>query len=135
MTRMRRTTDWLRDHVLNEADKTGGNSELCGVVPYDEMLDNAIGALDSVGLDRILSLCGHRFMMGYLRYERFLGIDQDVGYARRASLAIARYARTKNQEDLIDAINYILRELQHPSFEGVHYKATDHEEKANAQPG
>ena len=136
MTRMRRTTDWLRDHLMNEADKIGGNCELCGPATYDEVQTNALSALCSIGMngpEGILNKCLARFKLGYARYERFLGVDQDVGYATRASLVIARYARTLNAEYLIDALNYILRELQHSSWPGVEYHATDHDEGKDAK--
>lgn len=135
MIQMKSIADWIRNHLLNEADKStleGVKScpdhELCGPVDMAWVEERATEKVDSIGIDLILQRCFDRFRMGSIRYERFLGVDRDVGHATRACSAISRYAKTKNTEDLIDAMNYILLELVHPQFEGTQYTPGDHSE-------
>jgi len=75
-------------------------------------------------LDKVVVLAKARLEMGTYRY----GLGADHGkydYRGRIVLKLKRYDATGNKEFLVDALNYVALEFNHPNRTDTFFKAID----------
>lgn len=77
---------------------------------------------------KFLQLMINRLIVGYYRYE-ISRKPTTRNYLLRARKSLQRYEKTGNQEFLMDAANYCMREFDFPSIPGAHYSPGDSQGK------
>lgn len=118
---------WLRRRI-DPGQAVGG-------VTQQSAEDKRDRILGSRWLDWLKKQAGYRLVMGSFRYEAL--DDNGLSYEDKVKLGLAapyyermrakvdEYARTGNQEMLVDAFNYILLELESPSHEAAHFESLE----------
>lgn len=123
-------TEWLRSRLLQDV-----------FITDQALRDKAERRTAKLFADEhirfILKEMQARIMMGTYRYEgsgdprpwsqRVRAGDAE-SFLSKLAKKVALYQRTKNQEFLVDAMNYLNLEFVEPCEEGVFYKSTERAE-------
>lgn len=115
---MKRITDHIRTRILDRAGIPSAYEDAPrhSLKSPEEILDEE--------MDWAFLYCmASSILMGYFRYGPTT--ENRINCLKEAKRRLFRYEKTGNQEFLVDAANYLMREKMHPSIDNVHYKSTD----------